>query len=343
MLKNKILLFLAPVVVFGFFFLVTLGILGVENEDLLFTGDLTAGTCEIGGDYDPKKIDSVLEDAGAFKGQRPAFEKVAQKYNIDPVLMIAISIHETGWGKSQAVLQHNNPSGQMTSGGLIHFNTLAEGLDMTGQTINNLWNERGLNTIEKLGSAYAPIGASNDPTGLNNHWVPTITKFVEMLGGLSGGCDGASEENANLQAGANGFSVPLKNYTITSPFGYRDFRGMEFHRGLDMAASEGEPIYASKAGTITIATMHPSWGYYIAIEHEGGMVTLYAHQSKLVGVQGQKVQQGQLIGYVGSTGDSTGAHLHLEMCKDSSLAQAQLIDPYPIIFNKGVERGGPTF
>lgn len=269
-----------------------------------------------------------MERAGAFKGKRAAFEHASAKHNVDPVLMIAISIHETAWGTSRALLEHNNPSGQMRGNQIIHFDSLEDGLEMTGQTLNNLWNERGLNTIEKLGSAYAPVGAGNDPTNINIHWVPTIHKFIEELGGLSGGCEGESVEG-DLITGADGFVVPMKNFTITSHYGPR---WGAFHRGIDLAAPEGEPIYAAKDGIVTRSEYHFSWGNYVTITHEGGATTLYAHNQRNVATVGQKVKQGELIAYMGNTGHSTGPHLHLELCLDNSLAQDRLVDPYPVFF-----------
>ncbi|MFD2388873.1 lysozyme family protein [Enterococcus rivorum] len=125
-----------------------------------------------------------------------------------------------------------------------------------------------------------------------------------------------TDATGDLQAGMDGFVVPLKNYTISSPFGYRILNGApDLHRGLDMAANEGEPIYASKAGTVTISTTHKSWGNYIVIQHEGGAVTLYAHQSRLVATVGRQVKQGELIGYVGNTGDSLGRTCTLKCVK----------------------------
>ncbi|WP_165007672.1 MULTISPECIES: M23 family metallopeptidase, partial [unclassified Enterococcus] len=123
--------------------------------------------------------------------------------------------------------------------------------------------------------------------------------------------------------------VPVKNCTISSPFG---FRGGEFHRGLDLAAPQGEPIYASKAGVIIKAEFHPSWGNYVVIQHEDGITALYAHQQEYRVRVGDKIDQGQIIGYVGSTGNSTGSHLHIEFCLDNSLDQSRLIDPEPILF-----------
>ncbi|EPN3648793.1 peptidoglycan DD-metalloendopeptidase family protein [Enterococcus faecium] len=136
------------------------------------------------------------------------------------------------------------------------------------------------------------------------------------------------KEVAGPELSQKGYIVPVKNYTISSPFGDRDG---EFHRGLDFAAAQGEPIYASKAGTVIKAEFHSSWGNYVAIEHEDGTTALYAHQQEYQVKIGDKVEQGQIIGYVGSTGNSTGPHLHFEICLNNSLNQSQLIDPQTVL------------
>lgn len=137
------------------------------------------------------------------------------------------------------------------------------------------------------------------------------------------------KEVAGPQLSKEGYIVPVKNYTISSSFGTR---GGEFHRGIDLAAAQGEPIYASKAGTVIKAEFHPSWGNYVAIEHEDGTTALYAHQQEYQVKVGDKVKQGQIIGYVGSTGNSTGSHLHFELCLNHSLSQSQLVDPETVLF-----------
>lgn len=136
------------------------------------------------------------------------------------------------------------------------------------------------------------------------------------------------KEVAGPKLAKEGYIEPLKNYSISSPFGWR---GGEFHRGLDMAANQGEPIYASKAGTVLEASYHNLSGNYVTIEHEDGSVALYAHQLEYCVQAGQQVEQGQIIGYVGSTGNSTGPHLHLEICQDRSLVLEKLIDPLTVL------------
>lgn len=137
------------------------------------------------------------------------------------------------------------------------------------------------------------------------------------------------KEIQGVPANTKGYKLPLNNYTISSPFG---LRGGEFHRGLDLAADQGEVIHATKAGKVIKAEYHYSWGNYVAIEHEDGSTALYAHQQQYIVKVGDTVSQGQTIGYVGSTGNSTGSHLHLELCQDNSLSQGKLVDPQPILF-----------
>lgn len=159
------------------------------------------------------------------------------------------------------------------------------------------------------------------------------TRYNQKLNGLIETYDlqQYDKETTGPELNQKGYIIPLKNYTISSPFGFRDG---EFHRGLDLAGAQGEPIYASKAGTVRKAEFHSSWGNYVAIEHEDGTTALYAHQQAYTVKVGDHVAQGQIIGYVGSTGNSTGSHLHFEVSRDSSLNQSQLIDPFALLFLK---------
>ena len=98
------------------------------------------------------------------------------------------------------------------------------------------------------------------------------------------------------------------------------------HTGTDIACAEGTPILAAADGTVTVANGLDSWGgsygYYIKIDHGGGLETLYAHCSGICVTTGQQVQAGQVIGYVGHTGRVTGSHLHLETYVNGSRTDA---------------------
>ena len=161
----------------------------------------------------------------------------------------------------------------------------------------------------------------------------TDTQYDQKLNGLIETYD-LTDYDKELQGpiiSSSGYKSPLQNYTISSVFGNRNG---EFHRGLDMAAAQGERIYAVKSGKVIKAEFHSSWGNYVVIQHEDGTTALYAHQQQSIVKVGDDVSQSQIIGYVGSTGNSTGSHLHFELCKDSSLSQGMLVDPQHVLFNK---------
>lgn len=114
------------------------------------------------------------------------------------------------------------------------------------------------------------------------------------------------------------FRFPLNYGRVSSPFGNRR---NGFHRGIDIAAERGTPIYAAASGTVRIRTYSSSYGYYIVIDHDNGYSTLYAHATALsdsVRV-GSNVVRGQVIAWVGSTGFSTGPHLHWEVSRSGTL------------------------
>lgn len=113
---------------------------------------------------------------------------------------------------------------------------------------------------------------------------------------------------------------PLKNmYSVTSGFGKRYhpiLKRLRTHTGVDITAPKGTPVYATADGTVTSESPGGGYGLTIVINHGYTYKTLYAHLSKKAVKPGQKVKRGQVIGYVGSTGMSTGAHLHYEVIKN---------------------------
>lgn len=109
---------------------------------------------------------------------------------------------------------------------------------------------------------------------------------------------------------------PLANDRLTSGFGSRThpiFGGRRAHNGVDLAAPTGTPIYATADGIVSRSSWFSGYGLYISIEHGGEMQTRYGHMSRLNVAEGQQVRKGDVIGFVGSTGNSTGPHLHYEV------------------------------
>lgn len=153
--------------------------------------------------------------------------------------------------------------------------------------------------------------------------------WAELLGGYVSGGGQIIEPNTNWE-GTGIFQWPLpQSYTITSWFGYRadPFTGeIDYHSGTDIGAPGGTPILAAADGTVTIANGIDSWGggygYYIKVRHNDTYETLYAHCSSICVVAGQEVKQGEVIGYVGTTGNSTGNHLHFEVWQNGQRTDA---------------------
>ena len=158
----------------------------------------------------------------------------------------------------------------------------------------------------------------------------TDTQYGEKLNALieAYALTSYDKEKAELPEGTDEMIHPVMNPVLSSTFGPR---GDGFHRGVDFAAPLGTPILASLAGTVIRSEYHNSWGNYVAIEHENGLTTLYAHNNQNLVTVGQTVAQGEIIASMGSTGNSTGPHLHFEVSLSSSLAQDQLIDPLRVL------------
>jgi murein DD-endopeptidase MepM/ murein hydrolase activator NlpD len=113
--------------------------------------------------------------------------------------------------------------------------------------------------------------------------------------------------------------MPLVGSVLTSSYGMRAhpvLGGMRKHSGIDLAAPTGTPVYATADGVVSRADWYSSYGLYISLEHGASLQTRYAHLSRLAVATGDVVKKGDLIGYVGSTGRSTGPHLHYEVRVD---------------------------
>jgi len=135
----------------------------------------------------------------------------------------------------------------------------------------------------------------------------------------------ASTKTSSPTVSAGGWVRPVPG-AISSGFGMRIHpitHQRRMHNGVDMNASQGDPIHAAKSGTVILAGVKGGYGNTIMIDHGGGFVTLYAHQSKLGAKVGDKVAAGEVIGYIGSTGQSTAPHLHFEIRVNGSPVDPQ--------------------
>lgn len=131
--------------------------------------------------------------------------------------------------------------------------------------------------------------------------------------GSSGGNSGGSSSSGS-QVSSGGWMTPVPYYTLTSAFNpnrlHPVYGYVRPHNGVDLACAQGTPIYASRSGKVTTTTYGKDAGYYVSINHGDGFASVYMHMTHYIVSAGQYVEQGQVIGYVGSTGASTGPHLH---------------------------------
>lgn len=136
------------------------------------------------------------------------------------------------------------------------------------------------------------------------------------------------DEQKKYQASHMIWPLPSDHH-IYSYFGYRvapKAGASKYHQGLDIGGAKGSKIVAVLSGTVTEAKYHPSSGNYVEIDHGNGIRTRYLHCSQLLVSRGEKVSQGDVISLVGSTGVSTGAHLHFSVIKNGAY-----VDPYPYV------------
>lgn len=146
---------------------------------------------------------------------------------------------------------------------------------------------------------------------------------------------GRAGEAASLGPGM--FLCPVQHPTVTQPFGPTSFssepiiNGVHFHTGVDLAVPQGSPIVAASTGTVTFAGAQTNafgvftgYGQYVMITDGQGRVELYGHMSQIQATSGEAVQVGQQIGLVGTTGNSTGPHVHFEV-----RVNGQPVDPSP--------------
>ncbi|EBF5204399.1 peptidase M23 [Listeria monocytogenes] len=283
---------------------------------------------------------------------QPIFEEAMKEYGVSEAylpILLAMCMQESGGQGNDVMQSSESKSGQIGTitnpkesifQGVKYFASLIKGAKLTGpQDENRLmvvvqaYNYGGgfIGYVDKNGGKYSQPLAQG------------FSQLMAMKMGWSGYGDSlyiehvwrylqTSEEGTTETPGSGEFKIPVTNPIITSGFGPRWGTS---HRGIDFGQPIGTPIGASQTGTVEFASFGQSgsgfggFGNVVLINHHNGYWTLYAHMSVLRTAVGQKVKGGQIIGEVGSTGDSTGPHLHLEIRKEKMGAQ---VDPYPYLY-----------
>ena len=176
------------------------------------------------------------------------------------------------------------------------------------------------NNLEERQAEYDEIMAAEDAANAN---IDKLVAELEAQRRAEQANNGGGSSGAGSGANSTGsFIWPVASYVyVSSRFGQRvhPITGeIKNHTGIDIASNQGTTIYAADGGTITLAAWNGGYGNCVMIDHGNGYVTLYGHMSSIAVSQGQTVSQGDTIGYVGSTGNSTGPHLHFEVLKNGT-------------------------
>ena len=189
---------------------------------------------------------------GRLSGKGSTIVSIGNKYGVDPAFLAAVMHHESGNGTSSAIINKNNPGGIMDASSgwstLKTFSTLDQGIDYTASNLKRNYLDQGLTTISKIGAKYAPVGASNDPNGLNNYWTSNVSTLYNKYSSDTGyggfgdgfapvsGYGGFGEGFAPVTGGIdNGFTFGDKmselggmgDYIRTTPTNQMDFSNNE--------------------------------------------------------------------------------------------------------------------
>lgn len=210
------------------------------------------------------------------------------------------------------------------------------GVDANGDGTASMWDIEdaifsAANYLGESGAASGDIEGALLKYNKDTSYVAEIMKYATLY----------VEQGYNVievpQAGQNGFVRPISG-AVTSSFGMRTHPitgKQKLHAGVDFGCSIGEPVPASKAGKVIFSAWQNAndhgagYGQYVRIDHGGGYVTTYAHLSRLMASVGDTVQAGNVIGECGSTGGSTGPHLHFEI-----IINGNPVDPLPFVGGK---------
>jgi ethanolamine utilization protein EutQ (cupin superfamily) len=143
----------------------------------------SSGSFGFGGlqfqETDSSLLNSKLD--GVLQGKAEVFIEAGRKYGMSPVFLAAVSMHETGNGASNAARFKNNVAGMMGKNGLKSYDTVEESILDMARNLRQNYLDEGKLTIAQIGAKYAPVGAANDPTGLNNHWVNGVQGYMDRI------------------------------------------------------------------------------------------------------------------------------------------------------------------
>ncbi|MBO5445055.1 MAG: M23 family metallopeptidase [Muribaculaceae bacterium] len=179
----------------------------------------------------------------------------------------------------------------------------------SSQRYSGLENDYKFENIDKLKDAEL-VSRMNRSMDFLEHQIYSQSVSFDQLR------DAAGEQKDKISRIPSVLPINIKDYTMSSGYGYRRdpiYGTAKFHEGLDFAAATGTPVFATADAVVDVAERKPGYGNCIDLDHGYNYLTRYAHLSQILVKPGQHVKRGEMIGKVGSTGKSTGSHLHYEV------------------------------
>ena len=255
---------------------------------------------------------NMIEEIAAADQRRlaelnKAAEAVSTAKNTLEAKRAALEVSKLELSASQEVLEVKREEANALLTALIATGAEFEALlDAAEQDVENLLDEISQKEIE-----YDEAKDREYQQWLSTS-IPPTTKPPVYTGGTAG--------SGNTIGGIT-WLVPCTYTRFSSPYGYRVhpvYGDWRFHSGVDLAAPSGTPIIATRSGRVSVADYSWSGGYYVSVDHLDGYVSKYLHMTHYIVSPGQYVTAGQVIGYVGSTGTSTGPHLHFSIYYNGS-------------------------
>lgn len=321
------------------------------------SGGSSPAPSEDGATYEPKNIASNIANNANIKNW---LEKYTKQYGIEEYIGLAyalIMVENADTDGTDDIMQSSESAGYPGPGYLTGEASVKQGCKHLAEQIKNGQSQKvdiwGVMQGYNFGSAYIPWLAGKggkNTTDLAEQYSRDVV--APSLGNTTGTtypyvnavsqADGRTYLYSNggnfhyaamirqyvtvTEATTDNWAIPIaKPLTVTSEFGWRTSPisgAQELHNGIDLVNGNGTtPIYAAGAGEVVVSMFESSYGNYIVIRHANGIYTGYAHQSKRLVSAGDTVKRGQQIGNMGSTGDSTGAHLHFQFFRNGPWPQ----------------------
>ena len=186
------------------------------------------------------------------------------------------------------------------------------------------------------GTSYARGGGLLVSRGVDRETLARQTRLqAELYAKAMAELRGQVQKRAD-ELKANQWVLPLVGYTLTSGYGEVSSLWSSYHTGLDFAAPSGTEIVSVAHGVVIETTYDSAYGNMVKVELDDGTQVWYCHMTEYVVEEGQEVNPGDLLGYVGDTGNTTGPHLHLEVRVPDGTEDGQDIDPYQALVEHGV-------